>query len=118
MRTLKSRWFQFPSNGKVYCKHLSVRVRARVFQVSIPFKREGVLQAIPQTTYPKHYYVRFNSLQTGRCIASAIPKLEVNADLEFQFPSNGKVYCKKEKELARDAANKFQFPSNGKVYCK
>ena len=52
-------------------------------KVSIPFKREGVLQATPVEVEKS-----FNSLQTGRCVAR-------NRDLDkFQFPSNGKVCCK------------------------
>ena len=62
----------------------------------------------------------FNSLQTGKCIASAGPTTPPLApSTPFQFPSNGKVYSK----LLRTSnwANKsgwFQFPSNGKVYSK
>ena len=38
------KWFQFPSNGKVYCKRNSVNMLVSVTHVSIPFKRESVLQ--------------------------------------------------------------------------
>ena len=85
--------FQFPSNGKVYCKQkyygffldqefyeVSIPFkRESVLQVfdagrnsfckcvSIPFKRESVLQAIDRHSNSLHCF-RFNSLQTGKCI--------------------------------------------------
>ena len=112
--------FQFPSNGKVYCKPTKGILKMARKYVSIPFKREGVLQVIG----------------SERDLDSQI--------IVFQFPSNGKVYCKvsskaknalgnifvsipfkREGVLQEKAVNAliknhpmFQFPSNGKVYCK
>ena len=61
-------------------------------EVSIPFKRESVFRVNRQ---------------------DAIAILEC---IEFQFPSNGKVYSEAEK-IAKEIGNiEFQFPSNGKVY--
>ena len=65
--------FQFPSNGKVYLK---VPQRARsahlTTKVSIPFKRESVSQDGKNTVIIE--YICFNSLQTGKCISSRIPR--------------------------------------------
>ena len=111
--------FQFPSNGKVYCKNGS--------PVALGPNGTG-----------------FNSLQTGKCIASfgevvsaADGEEEVSIPfkresvlqeptnqpttvgaLKFQFPSNGKVYCKTELQNHFGSPALFPFPSNGKVYCK
>ena len=86
--------FQFPSNGKVYSKR--------------PLTRHI-------NTLPKF---GFNSLQTGKCIASPIIT-NGRRNSQFQFPSNGKVYSKTAKERRKEEHEKeFQFPSNGKVYSK
>ena len=109
--------FQFPSNGKVYTKGYLVWLQTQV--------------------------VRFNSLQTGRCIQSkSTYQCKWGGEREFQFPSNGKVYTKrswKRSVVALKSFNSlqtgrciqrqpvprrddnswlFQFPSNGKVYTK
>ena len=65
-------------------------------EVSIPFKREGVYK------------------EEQRFV------VEVIRGNKFQFPSNGKVYTKKNGHLNfRVVGGKvFQFPSNGKVYTK
>ena len=140
-----------------------------IVAVSIPFKREGVSKVVSTNSnyserikfqfpsngkvYPKancdvvsHYRVSisFNSLQTGRCIQRERQQvLDQAAVIEFQFPSNGKVYpklvrgdphrpfpsfnslqtgrciqrnCNDLQSIRRH--NRFQFPSNGKVYPK
>ena len=61
----------------------------------------------------------FNSLQTGKCFARnciifSDPKWEV----EFQFPPNGKVLCKLNVPGDKLPSDEFQFPPNGKVLCK
>ena len=87
--------FQFPSNGKVYRKGIAM-------QASID------------------RYLGFNSLQTGKCIASETTNIIVAAVIEeFQFPSNGKVYRKLVRDFYQpNPFTEFPFPSNGKVYRK
>ena len=61
----------------------------------------------------------FNSLQTGKCIASIRTEKGKDAGFQFQFPSNGKVYSKlglRNEDFHQVV--RFQFPSNGKVYSK
>ena len=61
----------------------------------------------------------FHSLQTGKCIASAEELNRQLDELEFPFPSTGKVYCKLVTAVRSSVFNsKFPFPSNGKVYSK
>ena len=62
--------------------------------VSIPFKREGVLQVWRYGSRGQWFHWSFNSLQTGRCIASLAITTSAIEIVKFQFPSNGKVYCK------------------------
>ena len=65
--------FQFPSNGKVYCKfHDLFSVALLRYHVSIPFKRESVLQVLTQSQSTQNRITSFNSLQTGKCIASGV----------------------------------------------
>ena len=65
-----SKKFQFPSNGIVCCKECAqCSPRHRSLKVSIPFKRDSVLQGSGKSVF-----------LGGLC--------------EFQFPSNGIVYCK------------------------
>ena len=71
-------------------------------RVSIPFKREGVLQdVILKVPYP-------TSLESVSIPFKREGVLQVNCDnllfycIEFQFPSNGKVYCKLIMEIQRD----------------
>ncbi len=59
--------------------------------VSIPFKRESVFRVRLSDGYR-------------------------NAVIEFQFPSNGKVYSEEALDHNLYVRIKFQFPSNGKVY--
>ena len=90
------------------------------YNVSIPFKREGVSKdnwndiyianadtfQFPSNgkVYPKRYNGTLNNDKT--------PVL-------FQFPSNGKVYPKRALlERFTPSSREFQFPSNGKVYPK
>ena len=64
--------FQFPSSGKVYCKiNGCMSLKNGTHCVSIPFERESVLQ-----------------------VWEAVDDLDED-ELEFQFPSSGKVYCKR-----------------------
>ena len=59
----------------------------------------------------------FNSLQTGKCIQSCKDLLHRTVGLYdlFQFPSNGKVYSEESLQANHLWAVEFQFPSNGKV---
>ena len=110
--------FQFPSNGKVYSES--------------PIRYANI----------QREHNSFNSLQTGKCIQSNWKAREPFIEyLQFQFPSNGKVYSegfimttrtmkrrvsipfKRESVFRADNGDhhigddfEFQFPSNGKVY--
>ena len=139
--------FQFPSNGKAYRKGITCRSKPCSANVSIPFKRESVSQGSEAYHAIMVLGGCFNSLQTGKRIASycycRTPVL-LRRHL-FQFPSNGKAYRKSPvmatvitaavssfnslqtgKRIAsqhlrmttRQFWIKFQFPSNGKAYRK
>ena len=86
--------------------------------VSIPFKRESVLQVQVAELRINSEGSSFNSLQTGKCIARLNVDARTEYLLRFQFPSNGKVYCKRGICHKPQTDYRFQFPSNGKVYCK
>ena len=61
----------------------------------------------------------FNSLQTGKCIQRTSGfDVKIDEDFRFQFPSNGKVYPKRDRVESMKPEDSFQFPSNGKVYPK
>ena len=63
--------------------------------ISIPFKRESVLQVRQAPAQRTPEAENFHSLQTGKCIASLILSFVSFATANiFPFPSNGKVYCK------------------------
>ena len=85
--------FQFPSNGKV-CS-----------------KSEQQLKFDKRTA-------SFNSLQTGKCVASFPATTDVCLSVLFQFPSNGKVCSKARQADYFGTVVMFQFPSNGKVCSK
>ena len=113
--------FQFPSNGKVYSKTLQkalvIQFKSMCFNslqtgkciqsnfkkgisktfgryVSIPFKRESVFKGQCRWRRGNSIMASFNSLQTGKCIQRKPVSTRELEDLEFQFPSNGKVYSK------------------------
>ena len=66
-----------------------------MYQVSIPFKREG----------------------TWKVVFLAV--VAVLAIVVFQFPSNGKAHGKQEiARIVRNPVPSFQFPSNGKAHGK
>ena len=87
--------------------------------VSIPFKRESVLQAIlgfstPSATIVSIPFKRESVSQVGGKLS-----LYRTSFFGFPFPSNGKVYSKKQEEEKANARKvTFPFPSNGKVYRK
>ena len=64
--------------------------------VSIPFKREGTWKVCWIVLSFRDLEECFNSLQTGRYMESKRDELilYVQGQLEFQFPSNGKVHGK------------------------
>ena len=123
-------------------------VRTSVYRlevVSIPFKRESVLQVCTSSENYPPVGKCFNSLQTGKRIASSRGYASRHTyTFWFQFPSNGKVYPKvathtpahatgmlgfnslqtgkciqRYYDDAIDSNNAmFQFPSNGKAYPK
>ena len=112
--------FQFPSNGKVCCEFLQFQSWIGVrFFVSIPFKREGMLRE----------YFQMDSAHPGTNVSIPFKRegmlrgasgiLNLDQNLVFQFPSNGKVCCEQSKNSRFYDFNRlFQFPSNGKVCCE
>ena len=87
-------------------------------KVSIPFKRESVSKG-SRSGCSRSNQGSFNSLQTGKCIQRSAMGKPTGSFFQFQFPSNGKVYPKMDRNARVDKALKaFQFPSNGKVYPK
>ena len=136
--------FQFPPNGKVLCKvyafhaatpvtivacfnslrtgkcFASSEIRQSSYgSVSIPSERESALQVTGHYIKILAIVLGFNSLRTGKCFASSFRDMPYQKQiLEFQFPPNGKVLCKR--NIVRDFGQYFlfQFPPNGKVLCK
>ena len=134
--------FQFPSNGKGDGKRKWRNANHGAENVSIPFKRESGLQEVNQLNaavigsmflFPsngKGYRklastaciltlsttkLSFNSLQTGKGIASDHHWITGEWYITFQFPSNGKGDRKATGEYPEAVLNiRFQFPSNGK----
>ena len=69
--------------------------------VSIPFKREGLSELVVSGRLGMELFC-FNSLQTGRSFRTedfVDPGVEV---VEFQFPSNGKVFPNQPVKTAHD----------------
>ena len=109
--------FQFPSNGKADRKRIPRHKRRKTSLVSIPFKRESGSQGkrrivrkrwqIFRFQFPsngkadrkgeqgdklRRLYKSFNSLQTGKRIASYSGRPDnILTFVSFQFPSNGKA---------------------------
>ena len=137
--------FQFPSNGKAHCKESPIlpglrrrdsvsipfkrestlqeelaRVNAQIaVLVSIPFKRESTLQdtITPCSQNPTHE--SFNSLQTGKHIASHEIELIVDSMMCFNSLQTGKHIARQQKVDDKNLYMlAFQFPSNGKAHCK
>ena len=87
--------------------------------VSIPFKRESVLQVlIPKKK--KNDFLSFNSLSNGKVYCKKnIETTTLGQQKRFQFPSKRDKCIGKPQEILRhDLVQEpsFQFPSNGKVY--
>ena len=85
--------FQFPSNGKVYCKSKK-GVTQMTTQVSIPFKRESVLQDVFAATHNVVWKGCVSIPFKRESVLQAFRRLTNHITVRFQFPSNGKVYCK------------------------
>ena len=89
--------FQFPSNGKVYSKHFQkIEKSEKILVVEFQFPSNGKVYS----KYSRHLIFSmdtysFNSLQTGKCIASFCWNIALAVAQGFQFPSNGKVYSKR-----------------------
>ena len=112
--------FQFPSNGKVYSKRRQVSDN-RYCQCWFQFPSNGKVYSKSRASRECYEYgqMRFNSLQTGKCIQSS--KWEkARADISrvsipFKRESVFKVIIL---WLIIFRRSLFQFPSNGKVYSK
>ena len=85
--------FQFPSNGKVYSEvnvQISMCANCLMFQFPSNGKVYSEIAYGNDETVQK---LRFNSLQTGKCIQSlTLWNTWKSKRKRFQFPSNGKVY--------------------------
>ena len=120
--TYKLSLFQFPSNGKVYPKSANIFSREEKIMSFNSLQTGKCIQSPMRSEYiniidefqfpsngkvypkgrewgPPHRNLRsflsFNSLQTGKCIQSkAVERSLKELGVEFQFPSNGKVYPK------------------------
>ena len=116
------------------------------WQVSIPFKREGVLRALEEIFVPAGWSMDvFQFPSNGKvCCELTDYDMQEYVDIWFQFPSNGKVCCEdllttwnglmilcfNSLQTGRYVASfysfrvglgfvfSFQFPSNGKVRCE
>ena len=94
VKRLKWKQFQFPSNGKVYCKLLlECTNNIRLCIVSIPFKRESVLQE--RFTTPSACATTVSIPFKRESVLQVNTFIDGIRGVEFQFPSNGKVYCKR-----------------------
>ena len=87
--------FNSLQTGKCIASWASLFFGEREGNVSIPFKRESVLQVTLAAAFVPTTPRSFNSLQTGKCIAREQRYTNLTVAREFQFPSNGKVYCKR-----------------------
>ncbi len=157
--------FQFPSNGIVYCKkEMTKEAKGTIEKVSIPFKRDSVLQGTIWDRRIRHRKVSIpfkrdsvlqgtiwdrrirhrkvsipfkrDSVLQGTIWDRRIRHRKVSIPFkrdsvlqemfeaiwpktkEFQFPSNGIVYCKLASFWGTKREEEFQFPSNGIVCCK
>ena len=105
----------------MYCKGVDkALVNAERGAVSIPFKRESVLQVYQTDTFVMlSVFGGFNSLQTGKCIASSKNLNRTSAETGcFNSLQTGKCIARVLLLGFRIRISLFQFPSNGKVYCK
>ena len=111
--------FQFPSNGKVYSE--SPHPKLHILGSPVRFNSLQTGKCIQRISLgmTDELISGFNSLQTGKCIQrlNRIALYEVGHG-EFQFPSNGKVYSEFFFVVCKVhyLQTMFQFPSNGKVY--
>ena len=94
--------FQFPSNGKVCCKSYKSEMKGHILSKC------------------------FNSLQTGRCVASRrchLNEVYMNSMklVSIPFKREGVLQGPSERfsgHISMKELSEFQFPSNGKVCCK
>ena len=88
--------FQFPSNGKADRKILILSAKYGLIQPEFQFPSNGKAyrKAKSMICSPAKRQWCFNSLQTGKRIASYSMRIVTQENAEFQFPSNGKADCK------------------------
>ena len=113
--------FQFPSNGKVCSKEIALIV-VPIGYLSFNSLQTGKYVASGNQIKVKRDFRHncFNSLQTGKYVASKTGQTRYGENYTmFQFPSNGKVCSKSpNSNIALKIRLWFQFPSNGKVCSK
>ena len=58
-----------------------------------------------------HQHASFNSLQTGKCIQRVVLMgMDCDEAQKFQFPSNGKVYPKRNSKIFQLRTNQVSIP--------
>ena len=109
-RQVRERWFQFPSNGKVYPKNVFWYTDGRM-EVLFQFPSNG--KAYPKFSPSDPEYgsrFRFNSLQTGKCIQS-ISRRVTRAGVRTCFNSLQTGKCIQRWQLARKGGQQKSFNS-------
>ena len=83
--------FQFPSNGKVYCK-FRMDERTRLARKRFNSLQTGkcIARTLDDVKEEWHKDICFNSLQTGKCIASRADKAMLRDELSFNSLQTGK----------------------------
>ena len=139
---VSSSYFHSLQTGKCIASRNRRRNRRKSNNISIPFKRESVLQALMCSCIARKISY-FNSLQTGKCIASKKKEQETRLGNNhfhslqtgkciascrltrakrllayFHSLQTGKCIASGSKGSGTKKSSKFPFPSNGKVYCK
>ena len=100
--------------------HKGLDLGKPMYVVSIPFKREGVSKGGWIWPVIPSRRIRFNSLQTGRCIQRGAPvAVPWRTRRGFNSLQTGRcIQRRSSRVIATPEGAKFQFPSNGKVYPK
>ena len=111
--------FQFPSNGKVYSKEVNLEGNTGLSGFNSLQTGKCIASRASETSSFTITIFRFNSLQTGKCIARTLAALTAIFALSFNSLQTGKCIARIQNldfEVNLDLL--FQFPSNGKVYSK
>ena len=116
---LHHRTFQFPSNGKVCSKPRTVPPRKSARRKKFQFPSNGKVCSKPGQPVMHKVIPRFNSLQTGKYVASDLDRSDKKMLAKsFNSLQTGKYVASEIYEFQTWYEEKFQFPSNGKVCSK